>query len=453
MSFRYNLKINSGADLHIKGRAALKSVVLPPSETYTIKPGNFFYLNTKLLLKEGAKVKKGTPLFFDKGNPEVKFVSPISGTVQKIVRGKRRRVLDVIVHRDEKQEALKFDIPNLKKCTRKEIVDFLLEVGLWPFLSQRPYGIIANPTKKPKSIFISLVDKRPLGVDFDFILKDKIQDFQRGIEVLSKLTNKIYLGFPSGYQGELKSIKGATFFGVSGPHPAGNSSVHINKIDPLNYGEYIWTINPEDIANIGESFATGEFTARRTIAVAGNGVGDPKYFKVTIGHELLHLLQEAKVNMNQDNRYINGDLLSGEFVDDQDHIGYLNNLISVIPEGNQYRMFGWLPFKDNSVLSTSRTSFNWLKRGNKTVEVNTNLNGEERALVVTGEMEKVFPMDIYPLQLIKACMVEDIEKMEALGIFEVVPEDFGLIDFTNSSKLEAQEIIKSGLELMIKEVG
>ena len=453
MSFRYNLKIDSGADIKIKGQAALECAEMPPSETYTIKPGNFFYLNSKLLLKEGDQVKKGTPLFFDKGNPEVRFVSPISGTIKSIIRGERRRVLDVIVQRDEKQNALSFNVPNIDKASRQDIVDFLLKSGLWPYLTQRPYGIIANPNQTPKAIYVSLIDTRPLGVNHQFIIQDKFEEFKLGIQLLSKLTDKLYIGLPSDYKGKLNSIKGPIFYTVSGPHPSGNLSVHINHIDPLNAGEHIWTINPEDVANIGNSTLTGEFSAERTIAVAGNVVHHPKYFKVTIGHELLPLLNEAKVKMDQINRYINGDVLSGEFVDYEDHIGYLNNLISVIPEGDQYRMFGWLPFHDNAVLSISRTSFNWLQRGSKPIEVNTNLNGEERALVVTGEMEKVFPMDIYPLQLIKACMVEDIEKMESLGIFEVVPEDFGLIDFSNTSKLEAQEIIKSGLELMIKEVG
>lgn len=453
MSFRYHLKIDSGADINIKGKAALECTEMPPSDTYTIKPGNFFHLNSKLLLKEGDPVKKGTPLFFDKGNSEVRFVSPISGTIKSIIRGERRRVLDVIIQRNAEQDALSFEVPDINKGNRQDIVDYLLKSGLWPYITQRPYGIIANPNQTPKAIYVSLVDTRPLGVNHEFILRDKFKEFQLGIQVLSKLTDKLYIGLPSDYQGELTSIKGPIFYGVSGPHPSGNLSVHINHIDPLNVGEFIWTIHPEDVANIGKSFITGEFSADRTIAVVGSVVNNPKYFKVTIGHELLPLLKKAKVKMDQINRYINGDVLSGKFVDYEDHIGYLNNLISVVPEGNEYRMFGWLPFSDNSVLSISRTSFNWLRRGSKPIEVDTNLNGEERALVVTGEMEKVFPMDIYPLQLIKACMVEDIEKMEALGIFEVVPEDFGLIDFSNSSKLEAQEIIKSGLELMIKEVG
>ena len=309
----------------------MNALKCPLPDTYTIKPGNFFYLNSKLLLKEGTQVKKGTPLFFDKGNPEVRFVSPIAGTIKSIVRGERRRVLDVIVQRDEKQDALSFDVPDIKQGSRQDIVDFLLKSGLWPYITQRPYGIIANPSRTPKAIYVSFVDTRPLGVNHQFIIQDKYKEFQLGIQALSKLADKVYIGLPSDYQGELKSIEGPIFYSISGPHPAGNLSVHINRIDPLNAGDIIWTIHPEDVANIGTSFLTGEFSAERTIAVAGNVVHNPKYFKVTIGHELLPLLKEAKVEMDQINRYINGDVLSGEFVDYEDHIGYLNNLISVIP--------------------------------------------------------------------------------------------------------------------------
>lgn len=454
MNFKFGVRSKCGADLNIKGKALLKISSPPRCVTYAIKPSDFFLLNSKLFVKEGTKVKKGTPLFYDKLCPEIKFVAPVSGTVTQVKRGKRRKVLQLAIESDRTDDSEEFKIPNINTASREDVIDILLESGSWPYLSQRPYGIVANPKVKPKALFVSIVDKRPLGVDNDFILKDRIDEFQKGVEVLNVLCENIYMGFPNKYNGVLKNIKGIIPYSISGSHPVGNLSVHINKIRPLNTGEHIWTIHPEDVINIGNLFFTGQFSAQRTVAVAGNSVTDPQYFRVTIGHEILPLLHGAKVKMNQINRFVNGDLLSGDFVDDEDHIGYYNNLVCVVPEGNEYRTFGWLPFKHNHLLSLSRTSFNWLlRKGNRNFEVDTNLNGEERALVVTGEMEKVFPMDIFPLQLIKACMVEDIEKMEALGIFEVVPEDFGLIDFSNSSKLEAQQIIKEALELMYKEVG
>jgi Na+-transporting NADH:ubiquinone oxidoreductase subunit A len=213
----------------------------------------------------------------------------------------------------------------------------------------------------------------------------------------------------------------------------------------------VWTVNPEDVVNIGRFISSGVFSPQRTVAVSGNAVENPKYFKTKIGAELGPILN--KVGIKFDNvRVINGDVLTGSTALISDHLGYFNNLVTVIPEGSHYRMFGWLPFKDNKILSLSNTSLSRLFN-RKGFEVDTNLNGEERALVVTGEMEKIFPLDIYPMQLIKACMTEDIEKMEALGIYEVVPEDFGLVDYANTSKLEAQEIIRQGIELMINEVG
>ena len=216
-------------------------------------------------------------------------------------------------------------------------------------------------------------------------------------------------------------------------------------------GEYVWTINPEDVVNLGRFFNDGVFSPQRTVAFAGNALKYPKYFTAKIGVELAPMIKEVKI-MEDSPRYINGDVLSGSSTTASGHLGYYNNLVSVIPEGNTYRMFGWLPFVDNSIMSLSNTSFSRLfnKKG---FDIDTNLNGEERALVVTGEMEKVFPLDLYPMQLLKACMIEDIEKMEALGIYEVVPEDFGLIDYANTSKIEAQEIIRKGIELMINEVG
>jgi Na+-transporting NADH:ubiquinone oxidoreductase subunit A len=213
----------------------------------------------------------------------------------------------------------------------------------------------------------------------------------------------------------------------------------------------VWTVNPEDVVNIGRFISSGVFSPQRTVAVSGNAVENPKYFKTKIGAELGPILN--KVGIKFDNvRVINGDVLTGSTALISDHLGYFNNLVTVIPEGSHYRMFGWLPFKDNKILSLSNTSLSRLFN-RKGFEVDTNLNGEERALVVTGEMEKIFPLDIYPMQLIKACMTEDIEKMEALGIYEVVPEDFGLVDYANTSKIEAQEIIRHGIELMINEVG
>ena len=279
-----------------------------------------------------------------------------------------------------------------------------------------------------------------------------MDDFQKGIDVMSKIIEKpITLTVTANRQSIFSQIKNLDIINVKGKHPSGNLSFQINRINPINVGECVWVINPEDIANIGSFFKTGNFDSTRTVGVSGETVKNPKYYKAQIGSKISSMISKNDVNNFESNRYINGDPLTGTKVDFDGYLGYYNNIFSVIQEGDKYRMFGWLPFKDNHIPSFSRTSFSWLFPKNK--KVNTNLNGDERALVITGEMEKFFPMDIYPMQLLKACMIEDIEKMELLGIYEIIPEDFGLIDYSNTSKIEAQEIIKNAIQLMLKEVG
>ena len=277
-------------------------------------------------------------------------------------------------------------------------------------------------------------------------------DLQAGINIMSTLIEKpINLSTTHKKDSRFTNLENVEIYNIKGVHPSGNESFQINKIDPLNFGEIVWVVKPEDLANIGAFFKTGIFCSTRTIAVSGDSLKSPKYFSTTIGSSISSLVNDDEINDINNYRFINGDPLSGSKVEYSKYIGFYNNCLSIIEEGNNYRMLGWLPFIYNSVPSLSKTSFSWLLGGAK--KVNTNLNGEERAIVVTGEMEKYFPMDIYPMQLIKACMRGDIEKMESLGIYEVVPEDFGLVDFSCTSKIEAQEIIKSGIEIMLKEVG
>ena len=444
------LRIRRGARINLKGKAEKIINESVGSRTYALQPDDFFALTPKMHLKEGAKVQAGTPVFFSKNNPRIQFVSPVAGTLKAIVRGPKRKILEVVIEA-QGDEAVSHTVAQPEKMDREAIVEVLLQSGSWPFLRQRPYNVIADPEVHPKAIYISAFATAPLDVDFEFLLKDQLASFQKGIDVLHQLAETIYLATDQNYQSTLAAIKHTTHIPVSGPHPAGNESVIIHHTDPLAMHEKVWTIRPEDVVNIGLLFETGQYSAQRTVAVAGSAVGKPHYIKTKIGAQVSTLCDMAEVDTQQNLRYINGDVLTGRRTQQQGHLGFYNNLLSIIPEGNQYRMFGWMPFKDNGIPSLSKTSFAWLS--NKAKAIDTNLNGEERALVVTGEMEKVFPMDIYPMQLLKACMIGDIEKMEWLGIYEVIPEDFGLIDFANTSKIEAQEIIKDAMYLMLKEVG
>jgi len=446
-----DVSIKDGANLNLKGLASMELEVANMSLNYALNPDDFFGLIPRMLVKEGDKVSLGQPIFHDKNNESIKIVSPVSGKIQEIVRGAKRKILNVIIKK-EGESAVNFNIPSLSNISNKKILELLIESGSLAFVRQRPYNIIARPDRPPKSIFVSVHSTAPYAANYDFILKKRMDEFQVGVDVMSKLIGKpINLSISHNCESDFSTLNNVDVYKIKGAHPSGNESFQINRIDPLNSGEIIWVIKPEDIANIGSFFMTGIFNPKRTVAVSGDSLKSPKYYDAIIGSPISSLVDSKEIPNSEEYRFINGDPLSGSKVEYSGFLGFYNNTLSVIKEGNQFRMLGWLPFMYNSIPSFSKTSLSWLLGGEK--KVNTNLNGEERAIVVTGEMEKYFPMDIFPMQLIKACMRGDVEKMESLGIYEVIPEDFGLVDFSCTSKIEAQEIVKSGIEIMLKEVG
>ncbi len=446
-----DVSIKDGANLNLKGLASMELEVANMSLNYALNPDDFFGLIPRMLVKEGDKVSLGQPIFHDKNNESIKIVSPVSGKIQEIVRGAKRKILNVIIKK-EGESAVNFKIPSLSSISNKKILELLIESGSLAFIRQRPYNIIARPDRPPKSIFVSVHSTAPYAANYDFILKKRMDEFQVGVDVMSKLIGKpINLSISHNCESDFSTLNNVDVYKIKGAHPSGNESFQINRIDPLNSGEIIWVIKPEDIANIGSFFMTGIFNPKRTVAVSGDSLKSPKYYDAIIGSPISSLVDSKEIPNSEEYRFINGDPLSGSKVEYSGFLGFYNNTLSVIKEGNQFRMLGWLPFMYNSIPSFSKTSLSWLLGGEK--KVNTNLNGEERAIVVTGEMEKYFPMDIFPMQLIKACMRGDVEKMESLGIYEVIPEDFGLVDFSCTSKIEAQEIVKSGIEIMLKEVG
>jgi len=446
-----DISIKNGAKLDLIGLASKEIELAKDITTHAIYPDDFFNLKPRMVVKEGDKVKAGSPIFHDKNDERIVIVSPVSGYIKSIDRGEKRKILKILISKDG-DDKVNHQINESQRLNKTDIISLLLKSGSWSFIRQRPYNIIARPDKLPKAIFVSTHTTAPYDIDYDFILGGRVDDFQKGIDVMSKIIEKpITLTVTANRQSIFSQIKNLDIINVKGKHPSGNLSFQINRINPINVGECVWVINPEDIANIGSFFKTGNFDSTRTVGVSGETVKNPKYYKAQIGSKISSMISKNDINNFESNRYINGDPLTGTKVDFDGYLGYYNNIFSVIQEGDKYRMFGWLPFKDNHIPSFSRTSFSWLFPKNK--KVNTNLNGDERALVITGEMEKFFPMDIYPMQLLKACMIEDIEKMELLGIYEIIPEDFGLIDYSNTSKIEAQEIIKNAIQLMLKEVG
>ena len=446
-----DILIKKGLSINIKGVAKKEIKKIPLTKFYGHNLDDFHLLIPKLEVKVGDYVKRGQPLFYSKLNDTIKFVSNVSGYVKDIVRGERRKILNIIIERDKKDSVQKNTILPLPKLDSAIIIKSLLSSGCWPFIKQRPFDIIADPARIPKSIFISCFDSAPLSVDYSFILNDRLDHFKYGLSILKKLASgNLFLGLNSSQKllaSELGDFN-VNFF--NGPHPSGNVGVQIHHIDPINSGDIVWVLNPEDVAIIGEFFKTGEFNPTRTLAVSGPPVKSPKYFRLTIGAQLDSVLSNVELVEDTELRYINGNVLTGKTVSPNGFLGFYNNNLSVLKEGNNYKLFGWIPFINNKVPSIYKTSFSWLSNG-RPKDYDTNLNGEERAFVATGEMENVFPMDIYPMQLIKECLIGDIEKMEKLGIYEVSPEDFGLIDYSSSSKIEAQSIIRDGLDYLFKE--
>lgn len=445
------IKIKRGLNLKLIGEAAKSVVEMPVSETFAIKPTDFIGLTPKLLLKEGDTVLAGTPLFYDKNNEAVKFCSPVSGEIIEIRRGEKRVILEIKILADREIKYAKFQKSNPNQLGREEIIEQLLHSGVWPFIRQRPYGIIASPSDTPKSIFISAFDSNPLAPDNDFIMTGKEINFQTGLDALKKLTSgKTHLNVKA------DTVAANTFIQaqnvqinkISGPHPAGNIGVQIHHIDPINKGDVIWYINPQDVLIIGKLFNEGIFDATRTIALTGSQIKSPKYYKTIVGTSIKNSITDGGLKKGE-NRIISGSVLSGNQIPTDGYLGFYDSQITAIPEGNDFEFMGWLAPGFNK-FSVSRTFFSWLTPNKKHL-LTTNTHGEERPFVMTGQYEKVFPMDIYPVQLLKSILIEDIDMMEKLGIYEVAEEDFALCELVCTSKIKSQEIIRHGLDIMRKE--
>ena len=422
-------------------------------ETFAIKPSSFIGVTPSLLVKQGDEVQAGTPLFSDKNNEAIKFCSPVSGEVIDIIRGEKRKILEVKILADKEIDYAAFNKANPADLSREDIIQALLDSGSWPLIRQRPFGIIANPDQTPKSIFISAFDSNPLAPDCNFIMQDNDPAFQTGLDALQKLTNgKVHLNINADTTPAIVFInaKGVEINKISGPHPAGNVGVQVHHIDPVNKGESVWCIHPQDVLIIGRLFDQGKFDASRTIALTGSQVKNPKYYKTVIGSSVKNMITDAGLKKGL-SRIISGNVLSGKQIIEEGYLDFYDSQITVIPEGDEPEFVGWLkPGFDK--LSMSRTFFSWLTPQKKH-DLTTNMHGEERPFVVTGEYEKVFPMDIYPVHLLKSILIEDLEMMENLGIYEVVEEDFALCEFVCTSKIESQDIIRKGLDLVRKELG
>lgn len=448
------IKLKRGLDINLLGVAEKKLAKASLASVYAVTPSDYEGVTPKLLVKADDVVKAGTPLFFDKNNEQVLFTSPVSGRVAAINRGEKRKILNIAIEPDSVQVYESFNVPTLASATKEDVVSLLLASGLWTTIIGRPYGIIANPTDAPKAIFVSGFDSAPMAADMNFALADQADNLQKGIEVMAKLTTgKVHLSLKAGSEGVLNKLKGAEQHWFKGAHPAGNVGIQIHHIDPINKGETVWTVDIQNLAIIGRLFNSGKVDMSKVIALTGSEVVDAHYIQVLPGASISSILRKTNI-CHQDEgshvRVISGNVLTGKNVGVEGYLGFYHNQVSVIVEGDKYEFLGWAMPRFNK-FSVSRTYFSWLTP-NKSYSLDTNLNGGERPLVLTGIYDKYLPMDIYPVYLLKAILAGDIDKMENLGIYEVIEEDLALCEFVDPSKTEMQQIVRDGINLMIKEL-
>lgn len=441
------IKIKKGLNINLLGEAK-KEITSFNAGRYAIKPTDFIGVFPRLLVKVGDSVKAGTPLFIDKFRENIIFTSPVSGVIEEISRGDKRVLEEIRIKSDDKPEYENLGIADSSKTNCQAIIEKLLKSGAWPMIRQRPYSIIANPSDTPRDIYVSGFDTSPLAPDFSMIIKESVTDFQAGIDVLAKLAGApVKLGLPGG-KSNFPNVSNTEITYFDGPHPAGNVGIQIHHTNPLNKGDIVWIVNPQDVIIIGRLFTRGIYDTTIIIPLCGSEVKNPAYYRTCKGASIQVL---AKNNLKDGSlRMISGNVLTGERIKSDGYLGFYHNQFTVIPEGNYFEFFGWaLPGMKK--FSFSKSFFSWLNP-NRKYRLDTNFHGAERAYVMTGHYEKVFPMDIYPMQLIKACLAENIELMENLGMYEVDEEDFALVEFIDTSKTEIQHIIRKGLDLLRKEM-
>jgi Na+-transporting NADH:ubiquinone oxidoreductase subunit A len=450
MSKVINLK--RGLNIRLKGDAEKVFGTSIEADKVALKPTDFPGLIPKLLVKTGQEVKAGEPIFFDKYNPEIIFTAPTSGQVVEINRGERRKILEVIIKADGRNESISFSKADPKSLSPEEIKEHLLKSGLWPFIKQRPYGSLAKPSQAPKHIFISCFDSAPLAPDYEFLFNGQASFLQSGIHALAKLTSgKVHLGInPDQANGVFSGLKNVEINQFSGAHPAGNVGVQIHQISPINKGEIVWTITPQGLVFIGKLFETGKIDFSKNIALTGSEVTSPNYIKTLHGANLEKILKGTTQKAGNE-RIISGNVLTGTKVAEDNFLGFFDSQITVIPEGDKYEFMGWANPGFNK-FTASKTFFSKLFP-KKSYVLDANLHGGERAFVLSGQYEKYVPMDILPVYLLKAILANDIDKMEQLGIYEIIEEDLALCEYACTSKIKVQEIVRQGLDLMMKELG
>ena len=439
--------LKAGHDIKLEGIAA-KVVTQGTATTYAIQPQNFVGISPipKVTVAVGDEVKAGDVVCFDKKRPDIKYVAPVSGEVIAVNRGAKRSIKEIVILADKEINYKSHSPVDIATASREDLVSFLMDSGAWTLIRQRPFGIIPDAEDQPKGIFISTFDSAPLAPDLNLVVEGQGDAFQKGLAVLGKLTEgSVHLGLNAKADAAPSSIfteaTGVQKHWFDGKHPAGNVGIQIHHVSPIAGNEKVWTLGVQDVLTLGKLFLSGKFDASRIVAITGAEATNPGYLKTYLGANVGALTGEVGENV----RLVSGDVLSGQEKTKEEFMDFSDDQITTIKEGNEYEMFGWLA-PTSGRPSVSKTFLSGL--ADITYEANTNTHGEKRAFVVTGQYEKVLPMDIYPQHLMKAIMVNDFERMEGLGINELLEEDLALCEFACTSKQPLQQILREGLEVM-----
>ena len=444
-----HIVLKKGLNVPIKGEADLRVSKAVTPGIIAIQPSDFKGFLPRLLVKEGDAVLAGSPVMADKMHSDILFASPVSGTVKSIVRGDKRKLLAVLIEAAEEQQYVESEKRNALNLSAEEVKEALLKSGLWPFFVQRPYGIIANPDIQPKSIFVSAFDSAPLAADAEFCFAEETSAIQAGINALSRIA-AVHVSVCSD-KSAFSRLENCTVHTFEGKHPAGNVGVQISHISPIRKEETVWTISLAGLAAIGKYFTKGIYDVRRKVAITGPMAIETAYIVTVPGMPMKELAPFYGTNA-ESVRFISGNVLSGKNVGEQGYLGFQDNQITLIKEGNEHELFGWIRPIRYKQFSTDHCYFSWLMPWRK-YNMDTNLHGGPRAFLMNDDYyAKVLPMDIYPLYLTKACLAGNIEKMEKFGIYEVLPEDLATCEFVDPSKNNIQDIIAQGIDLMLKEM-
>lgn len=444
--------LKKGLNIPIKGESELRvSKTIAPS-IVAVRPDDFKGLLPRLLVKEGDAVLCGSPVIADKKNPDILLCSPVSGTVKSLVRGEKRKLLSVLIEADTVQQYVDFGAKDPKNLSADEIKTALLSSGLWPMLIQRPYGVLADPAQAPRDIFVSAFNTAPLGANTEFCYANELKAIQTAVNALAKLTEgKVIVSTLEGANSELERLNGVEFFSFKGKHPAGNVGVQISNIKPIQKGETVWTVSLLGLVAIGKLFLSGKFNLRRKVAVCGPMAIEAAYIETVPGMQMTTLAPFVGGN-SEGIRFISGDALSGKNVGPEGYLSYYNDQITLLHEGTEEELLGWIRPIRYKQYSRDHSYFSWLTPWRK-YDMDTNLHGGKRTFMMNDAYYgKVLPMDIFPIYLTKACLAGDIEKMEKFGIYEVLPEDLATCEFIDPSKNDIQDIIAKGIDLMLKEM-